>query len=232
MMNEGPIGAAVIFSARAEWLAAREFFTGLTLSTSPLGEFFRTRLAGRDCVLFHGGWGKVAAAASAQYIIDRWQPQAVINLGTCGGFEGSVNKGEVLLVNETLIYDIHERMGDAQDALDAYNTHIDLSYLQQPYPQQVRVGRLISADQDIDPALVSTLISRHATVAADWESGAIAWTAARNDTRVLILRAVSDLVSPAGGDLYHQGDFTESTREVLLPVLKALPDWISCALPD
>ena len=34
-------------------------------------------------ILFlHGGWGKIAATASAQYAIDRWNPCLLINLGT------------------------------------------------------------------------------------------------------------------------------------------------------
>ena len=39
-------------------------------------------------------------------------------------------------------------------------------------------------------------------MAADWESGAIAWTAARNGVPCLILRAVSDLVDSLGGEVY------------------------------
>jgi len=223
---------AVIISARAEWMAACEIFEHRVPESSPLGEYFHARLSGVDCLLFHGGWGKVAAAASAQYVIDRWQPQLILNIGTSGGFEGLVNVGEVILASETLIYDIFERMGDPQSALDHYATQIDLSNLCEPYPHEVRIGRLVSADQDIDPAMVATLSNDFAAVAADWESGAIAWTAARNHTRVLILRVVSDLVSANGGELYSQGDFNARAREVMLPLLRALPDWVKCAMPD
>ena len=39
-------------------------------------------------------------------------------------------------------------------------------------------------------------------MALDWESGAIAWVAARNQTRCLILRGVTDLVGEAGDEAY------------------------------
>lgn len=227
-MDERRISIAVIVSARAEWAVTREVFNDPVVESSPLGAYFTTHLAGTDCLLFHGGWGKVAAAASAQYVIDRWQPRLVVNLGTCGGFDGLVDVGEVILVNETVIYDIYERMVDPLAALAHYATRIDLTSFRQPYPQEVRIGRLISADQDIDPAMVAVLAADFSAVAADWESGAIAWTAARNNTRVLILRAVSDLVSAEDGELYRQGDFKDRAREVMLPLLRALPAWLNC----
>lgn len=224
--------AAIILSARAEWLAACEVFENPTVSSSPLGEYFYAHVSDVDCVLFHGGWGKVSAAAGTQYVIDRWHPELLLNLGTCGGFEGLNSVGEIVLANETLIYDIIERMGDQQIALDQYTTHIDLSTLRKPYPQPVRVGRLISADQDIDPAMVDKLIGEFHAVGADWESSSIAWTAARNQTRVYILRVVSDLVSAEGGELYDLGNFDERANQVMQPLLRALPDWINCAIPD
>lgn len=221
---------AVLISARAEWLATCEAFDQPVVVPSPLGEFFTIKLAGFDCLFFHGGWGKVAAAASAQYVIDRWQPRLLVNLGTCGGFAGAVSVGEVILVNQTVIYDIYERMGDPRAALMHYTTQIDLTHLRQPHPHAVHVGRLVSADQDIDPAMVTTLANEYSAVAADWESGAIAWTAARNGIPLLILRTVSDLVSAEGGELYNQGDFKDRAREVMLPLLSALPAWLKCAL--
>ena len=235
-MNESnhnePIRVVVLVSAHSEWLAVKTHFHEPAVESSPFGEYFYAPIAGVSCVLCHGGWGKVSASASTQYVIDRWHPRLVLNIGTCGGFEGNIKVGEVLLANETLIYDIHERMGDPEDALRSYTTRIDLSYLRKPFPLAVRVGRLVSADEDIDPGMVTRLRLEYGAVAADWESGAIAWTANRNHTRVLILRVVSDLVSEQAGELYEGGDFTSRAGEVMQPLLRALPDWIDCATHD
>jgi len=222
---------AVIISARAEWKTALTEFNNPSSGSSPVGDYFTTQLAGRNCLFFHGGWGKVSAAAATQIIIDHWQPELILNVGTCGGFEGLVSVGEVILASETVIYDIIERMSDPREALAHYTTPIDLSLLRKPYPHPVRVGRLVSADQDIDPIMVTRLSTEFSAVAADWESGAIAWTATRNRTRVLILRVVSDLVSPAGGELYDQGNFHDRAQQVMLPLLRSLPAWIERALP-
>ena len=235
-MNEGKhnesIKAVVLISAHEEWAVVRSYFPESKIEHSPFGEYFFSVIEGADCAFYHGGWGKVSAAASTQYVIDRWHPRLLINLGTCGGFEGHINVGEVVLADETMIYDIHERMGDPQEALRFYATRIDISFLHGPFPQSVRIGRLVSADEDIDPQMVTRLRNDYGAVAADWESGAIAWTARRNGTPVLILRAVSDLVSEFGGELYTGGDFGSRAGEVMQPLLNALPQWIRCAIQN
>lgn len=224
------IAAVILVPALSEWRAVKAFFNEPPVDHSPFGEYFSAALAGHRCILLNCGWGKVSAAASAQFAIDRWQPRLILNIGTCGGFEGLNQVGEFVLANETLIYDIHERMGNPDEARRFYATPIDLSTLRQPLPGSARIGRLASADQDIDPRLVRLLLEEHEAVAADWESGAIAWVARRNRTPVLILRVVSDLVSEHAGELYNGGDFSARSAEVMMPLLAALPGWLDCAL--
>ena len=98
----------VIISANIEWNAVRRMFPEAAPQESPYGQWFETHLDIKDdrqsVVFVHGGWGKISAAASAQYAIDRWSPNLVVNLGTCGGFEGEVEKYAVMLVERTPDY--------------------------------------------------------------------------------------------------------------------------------
>ncbi|KAF0110916.1 MAG: S-adenosylhomocysteine/5'-methylthioadenosine nucleosidase [Chloroflexi bacterium] len=220
----------VLVSANAEWETVLRFYKDPTVQKTPFGTYFYTSIAGKSTVLFHGGWGKISAAASAQYAIDHWNPGLLINIGTCGGLAGKTHVGELLLVEQTLVYDIYERMGDPAAAISHYSTQLDLSFLNEPFPQNVRKVRLVSADQDIDPDLVYKLMDDYSAIAADWESGAIAWTAQQNQIRCLILRGVSDLVDPLGGEIYESGEFHDRAQEIMYPILKALPNWIRCAL--
>ena len=223
------IPTAVLVSANGEWEAVLSFYHP-ACQPSPYGDYFLASIGPQPVVFLHGGWGKIAAAASTQYAIQRWQPQQVINLGTCGGFAGQVQRGEILLVNRTLVYDIDEKMGDPQQALDHYTTPIDLAWLPEPYPQPARPACLVSADRDLDPADIASLLARFGAVAADWESGAIAWVARRNHVRCLILRGVTDLVSPQGGEAYGSLEFfNHAAQRVMVSLLEALPKWIDLA---
>ncbi|MGD0707923.1 MAG: 5'-methylthioadenosine/S-adenosylhomocysteine nucleosidase [Anaerolineaceae bacterium] len=222
--------AVVLISATAEWNAVLAYYHHPSCQHTPFGECFYMPGASPTTLFVQGGWGKIAAAASAQYTIDHWQPRLVVNLGTCGGLAGSVQRGTVLLVEETLVYDIIEQMGDAQEAIRHYTTPIDLSWLQEPYPQQVQRARLVSADRDIVPADIPQLRAAFDAIASDWESGAIAWVAARNNVHCLILRTVSDLVDEQAGEVYGNfAVFEQRTQEVMNDLLAHLPAWLALA---
>lgn len=224
----------ILISANAEWKPVRELFRDVETRDSPFGEWFSVELkvAGQKetVIFFHGGWGKISAAASTQYVIDRWAPVLLVNLGTCGGFEGEVKRGETILVERTLVYDIVEQMGDSSEAIAEYTTDIDLSWLSEPLPFPVRRSLLISADRDIVAKEITRLKTGYRAIAGDWESGAIAWVAGQNGTRCLILRTVSDVVSARGSETY--GDvklFEERTREIMKRLIDSLPAWLAKA---
>jgi adenosylhomocysteine nucleosidase len=232
-MNNLPV-IVILVSADAEWRAVRPRLAGATELTTPYGEAaVRPTPDGRyQLVFIHGGWGKIAAAASAQYAIDRWAPVLLVNLGTCGGFAGDITPGTVLLVDFTLVYDVLEQMGDEEAALAHYATELDLSWLPPRLPQPVMRTLLLSADRDIVAGEIQGLRERYGAVAADWESGAIAFVARRNGVRCLILRAVTDVVSPDGGEAY--GDlalFEARTNDVMGRLLDTLPEWLAL-LPE
>jgi adenosylhomocysteine nucleosidase len=227
----------IIVSANAEWQVAKGLFPEAQLQQSPFGEFFNLTLDTWHLTLFHGGWGKISAAATAQYVIDRFKPDLLINLGTCGGLDGSalaseagagVERGTIILVEKTIVYDIIEQMTEGEEEIEFYTTKLDLSWLPRVLPFPVLRGPLLSGDRDIVAEDIPALIKKYNAVAADWESGAIAWVAKKNNVRALILRGVSDLVSPSGGEAY--GDyplFIERTNVIMKKLFSQLPKWLS-----
>lgn len=192
-MNKSSSRFVVIISADIEWQALRSILPEVREQSSPLGEWFVHEVAvgGRPepVIFFHGGWGKIAAAASAQYVIDRWAPELLVNLGTCGGFAGDIEKGTIILAERTIVYDIIEQMADSEAAIAHYNTELDLSWLPEACPQDVHRCLLVSADRDLVAEEIPRLRERYGAVAGDWESGAIAWVAARNGIRSALKRA-------------------------------------------
>jgi adenosylhomocysteine nucleosidase len=234
--TEAQVHAVVLISANAEWSVIRTLVPGQRFETSPFGEFFARSFdmpdgSRRSVILFHGGWGKVNAAASTQYAIDRWHPALLINFGTCGGFEGAIQRGAILLANRTVIYDIIERMGDAEEAVKEYASDLDVRWLRRPLPLPVLETVLVSADQDIDPKAMGTLRTKYGAVAADWESGAIACVARQNAKRLLILRGVTDLVSESGGEAYGNIEvFKKNSETIMKTLFESLPAWLAAAM--
>lgn len=216
----------VLISAIAEWNAVKPLFPDAKLRKFPFGECFDILIQDEHISFFHSGWGKIASAGSMQFVIDHDSPDLIINLGTCGGFEGVVERGDIVLVDQTYVYDIVELMGDL-DIVSYYATSLDLSWLAEPYPFPVRRGMLASADSDLPPDKIP-LLESHGAIAADWESAALAWVAGRNNARLLILRGVSDMVSEAGGEAYNNIEmFNERARGIMEQLVEQLPEWLN-----
>jgi adenosylhomocysteine nucleosidase len=212
---------AVIVSANVEWEAITPTFSHVRMEQSPYGEYFFAPIEGHIVLFFLGGWGKVAAAASAQYVIDHFNPRYLINLGTCGGIEGRVGRFDVIAVERVVIYDIHEAMGDLQEAIAHYTTDIEI-----PAELAASIARttMYSGDRDLTPSHLLELEKKYRPRVVDWESGAIAWVAKRNKVPVLILRGVTDLVSLDKGEAEaNLSLFRDNARQVMQGLVSDLP---------
>lgn len=233
-----PQPGMVLISATTEWQALKSVIAELTSASievecSPFGEYFfgplNPKVPASRILYFQGGWGKISAAASAQYVIDHWRPKFLINVGTCGGFQGKVTHNEVILVERTIVYDIIEQISDPLEALDHYTTDLAIDWLKPPYPQLVRKALLISADRDLIAEEIESLAQRFGAVAGDWESGALAWVCKRNGVPCLILKAVSDLVGSEGGEVYGTiEEYRVRTTTIMADLYRWLPQWYEC----
>jgi adenosylhomocysteine nucleosidase len=216
---------AVLISANAEWRVVKPLYASASIQTSPYGEYFYANVERERVLFFHGGWGKVAAAGSTQYVIDRFRPARLINLGTCGGVEGRIKRFDIVAVEKVVIYDIAEAMGDSKEAIAEYTTTLPLPTR---LPVPVVGAAMYSADRDLTAAGLREMEAQYQPVVADWESGAIAWVAHKNNTPLLILRGVSDLVS--GEKAEAQGNlqlFQDNTVRVMQDLVAALPKWLA-----
>ena len=233
-LNNENIDVIVIVSADIEWQAVQNLLPELDRGRSPFGELWwsSSTVVGPNRWPHSGsaGWGKISAAASAQYAIDRWKPHLLFNIGTCGGFEGEIARGALVLVERTVVYDIFEQMGDPEDHIKYYTTELDLSWLHEPFPEPVIRGTLVSGDRDLFPDDIRRLKLSYGAVAGDWESGSIAFVANRNNLPCLILRGVSDLVGELGGEVYGNLNLYEkSAQGIMAQLVKTLPEWLERA---
>lgn len=203
----------------------KSVFQNARAERSPYGEYF-VEFAGEERVLFvHGGWGKVSAAASTQYVIDHFRPAHLINLGTCGGVEGRIRRFDVVVPDRVVIYDIHEAMGsDPREGVLHYTTELDLP---SHFPTTVIRTTLYSADSDLTPTRLRAMEDLYRPVVVDWESGAIAWVAKRNGTPLFIMRGVSDLVSLEKAEAQgNEGLFEANAARIMAGLIEDLPKWM------
>ena len=214
----------VLISADGEWQAVLHHTLSSIQHPTPYGNWFSQNIVHFSVIFMHAGWGKVSTAGACQFAIDAFQPQLMVNLGTCGGLEGLAELGEILCVSETAFYDIFEGMADYAQAIEFYSSKADLSWLPEELPEHTYRARLVSADQDIQPRAYERLTQEFGAVAADWESAAFAWVAKRNGIPWLILRGVSDLVSPTKAETAGNLSLWQArTDQIMEDLLNQLP---------
>jgi len=216
----------IIISAGAEWQCISPLISDGSEIKTPYPHCLTTSIENTPVVFLHSGWGKVASAGATQYAIDRWTPKLLINLGTCGGLDGQVSLGEIILASETVIYDIIEGMSDYHMAINRYRCLAHLDWLGDDLPIKVRKARLLSADRDIRPQDVQMMIDDFDGISGDWESGAFAWVADKNKVDWLILRGVTDLVSPNQGEALGNVSLWQQRTGPVMEKLYANLPWL------
>ena len=217
----------VIISADGEWQAIPKIFPDAKFKKSPYGEWTQRDFNGEPVILYHGFYGKIPSAASAQYVIDQWNPEVIFNFGTCGGFRGEIERDDIVLVDKAVVYDVISQIGSTDKAIKYFSSDIDLSWLKEPYPIPVHKGTIVSGDRDIQPDDIPELKRKYGAKVGDWESGSISFVCRHNGVKLVILRGVSDLVDSDGGDAYGERVvWVEAAEKIIRRLINSLPDWI------
>ncbi|CBV42225.1 5'-methylthioadenosine/S-adenosylhomocysteine nucleosidase [Halomonas elongata] len=168
------------------------------------------RLHGVEVVILQSGIGKVNAAVGTTLLLDMYQPEAIINTGSAGGFGEGLEIGDVVVSSEVRHHDV--------DAVVFGYEHgqvpqMPAAYL--PDERLVRVARQsVEAMNEVNvvegliatgdvfmacPELVEQTRSRFPTMlAAEMEAAAIAQTCHLYGCPFVVIRALSDIAG--GGD--------------------------------
>ena len=220
-MATNPI--AIIVPSETEWNVVLEYYGQDRVPLRPYEHFSRqlgTQHGSIQATFVFSGCGKVPAAAATQYAIDVFQPSRVINIGTCGGLDPALRDGDLIVADKTVVYDLCERSGGQDEMIARFTTVLAAG---DSVPAGIKRGTIVTGDQDADPAEIDQLRHKYGAIAADWESGAVAYiTVTRNQIPCLVFRVVSDMV--VSEDIYRDAEtFEERTANHLPKLLDKLP---------
>ena len=187
---------AIQICSEFEWRATKSIFKITTdkLHRQPFGDYFEKQIGVHECVLYESGATKTRAAAACQFAIDTWHPDAIVNLGTCGGVSKKVIKLDIILAKNTFQYDVIQRFGNPSGRFKKdLETTLDISWINLTrVPTKIHIGTMASADQDLDDEN-RVLLQGKNVLAADWESASIAKICELNKIKCLILRGITDI---------------------------------------
>ncbi|MGC9403358.1 5'-methylthioadenosine/S-adenosylhomocysteine nucleosidase [Vibrio genomosp. F10] len=167
--------------------------------------FFSGELNGVDVVLLQSGIGKVAAAIGTTILLDEYQPDVVINTGSAGGFDSTLNLGDVVISTEVRHHDADVtafgyeigQMAGQPAAFLADSNLMDIAEraLAQMEDKHAVRGLICTGDAFVCSAERQAFIRTHfpTVIAVEMEASAIAQTCHQFNVPFVVVRAISDV---------------------------------------
>ncbi|MEL7979019.1 5'-methylthioadenosine/S-adenosylhomocysteine nucleosidase [Vreelandella titanicae] len=165
---------------------------------------------GLEVIVLQSGIGKVNAAVGTAILLERHQPDAIINTGSAGGFAADLAIGDVIISDEVRHHDVDAvvfgyEIGQVPGMPAAYLADKSLREVARNAiaslgEVQVREGLIATGDAFMaDPARVdATRAQFPSMLAVEMEGAAIAQTCHLYQCPFVVIRALSDI--PASGD--------------------------------
>ena len=165
---------------------------------------------GLEVIILQSGIGKVNAAVGTAILLERHQPDAIINTGSAGGFATNLAIGDVIISDEVRHHDVDAvvfgyELGQVPGMPAAYHADSRLRDIARGAiaalgEVNVREGMIATGDAFMaDPERVATTRAQFPTMlAVEMEGAAIAQTCYLYDCPFVVIRALSDI--PGSGD--------------------------------
>jgi len=165
---------------------------------------------GLEVIILQSGIGKVNAAVGTAILLERHQPDAIINTGSAGGFATDLAIGDVIISDEVRHHDVDAvvfgyELGQVPGMPAAYHADSRLRDIARGAiaalgEVNVREGMIATGDAFMaDPERVATTRAQFPTMlAVEMEGAAIAQTCYLYGCPFVVIRALSDI--PGSGD--------------------------------
>ncbi|KIL44485.1 5'-methylthioadenosine/S-adenosylhomocysteine nucleosidase [Jeotgalibacillus soli] len=201
-------------------------------------EFTTGKMSGIDVVLLKSGIGKVNAAMTTTILLERHQPDLIINTGSAGGFDSSLNVGDLVISTEVRHHDVdvtafgyeYGQVPQLPPAFLADESLMELAVKQAGAIKGVQVvtGLIATGDSFMnDPVRVEGLRDKFTGLQAlEMEAAAIAQVSYQYGVPFVIIRSLSDIAgkeSHLSFDQYLQKAAVNSA-ELVMSIVSGLKE--------
>ncbi|CRK84231.1 5'-methylthioadenosine/S-adenosylhomocysteine nucleosidase [Neobacillus massiliamazoniensis] len=196
---------AIIGAMEEEVALLRENIEERTQETVAGCEFTFGKMHGTDVILLRSGIGKVNAAMSTTILLEKYKPDFIINTGSAGGFNPSLNVGDVVISTEVRHHDVDVTafgyeygqvpqlpaafLADEKLCSVAESAALEMAEI------QVEKGLIATGDSFMqDPKRVEFVRTKFENLqAVEMEAAAIAQVAHQFGIPFVIIRSLSDI---------------------------------------
>ncbi|MEZ0480541.1 5'-methylthioadenosine/S-adenosylhomocysteine nucleosidase [Planococcus sp. SSTMD024] len=168
-------------------------------------EFTTGTYKGQELILLKSGIGKVNAAMTTTILMQEFNPDLVLNIGSAGGFDEELEVGAVVISDEVRHHDVDAtvfgyELGQVPQMPAAYTANKELIELAVKAVDEIgehqhAVGLIATGDSFMsDPERVALVKQQFPEMkAAEMEAAAVAQVCFQYDTAFVVIRALSDI---------------------------------------
>ncbi|MDO6486569.1 5'-methylthioadenosine/S-adenosylhomocysteine nucleosidase [Colwellia sp. 6_MG-2023] len=222
--------AGIIGAMEPEVAILKEKLVNCETSTHAGYTFYCGQLNNNDVVIVQSGIGKVAAALATAILIDKFQPDYVVNTGSAGGFDTKLKVGDIVVSSEVRYHDVDVtafgyEIGQLPANPAAYMPDVTLvdaakKGIAQLDNIQAMVGLITTGDTFMtkDDDIAKARANFPTMAAVEMEGAAIAQTCHQFKTPFVIIRSLSDIAgkeSPTSFDEYLETASVNSSKLVM-----------------
>ncbi|MET1014097.1 MAG: 5'-methylthioadenosine/S-adenosylhomocysteine nucleosidase [Paenisporosarcina sp.] len=168
-------------------------------------EYTVGKYAGHDVILLKSGIGKVNAAMSTSILLEKYSPDIVINTGSAGGFDTSLEVGAIVISDEVRHHDVDVtafgyEMGQVPNLPAAFQSDEKLRKLAEETVRelsehQYAIGLIATGDSFMSDSERVELVRGNfpQMKAAEMEAAAVAQVCYQFEVPFVIIRSLSDI---------------------------------------
>jgi len=196
--------------------------------------FYQGQLNDNEVIIVQSGIGKVAAALATVLLIDKFQPDYVVNTGSAGGFEQSLKVGDIVISSEVRYHDVDVtafgyEIGQLPSNPAAYLPHpslvtaakLGIKQLSKTLAKNIQtvVGLITTGDtfMTAEDDIAKARANFPNMAAVEMEGAAIAQTCHQFNIPFVIIRSLSDIAgkeSPSSFEAYLETASVNSSQLV------------------
>ncbi len=191
---------------------------------------------GKEVVLLKSGIGKVNAAMATAILLEKYQPDVVINTGSAGGLHTDLNVGDVVISTEVRHHDVdvtafNYEYGQVPGMPAAFPADEKLKEIAKKCAEkvngiQVVEGLIVTGDSFMnDPVRVEFVKGKFGDLyAVEMEAAAIAQVCYAFKVPFVVTRALSDIAGKESSITFDQFIHTAAVNSTLMveEMIKAL----------
>jgi adenosylhomocysteine nucleosidase len=168
-------------------------------------EFYQGELNNKQVILTKSGIGKVAAAVATTLLLEKFSPDTIINTGSAGGYDKTLNVGDIVISTEVRFHDVDVtafgyEIGQMAQLPAAFPAQKELIVIAKQAAEALTslktiTGLICTGDTFMaDPDKAQIALNNFPTMAAcEMEAAAIAQVCYQFNVPFVIIRSLSDI---------------------------------------